>query len=248
MVALTVLAVLAGMAFRGVDALMRAKDRTQSDTERTLRLDNGISQFDADIAQIVNTQVVDPATFDGATLRLTRRGPDGLQLVLWTLQDHRWQRWTSGPMTHVSELQQAWLRSQQWTAISSNALAVLDEVDTFQVYSYCAGGGWGNFQSSCGATQTADASTTDNGGNSTNVSQTNNGSGTGNGSSEASAASGAASSSTVTSGNGPGNGNGNGGGSLNVNVTNIVTFPTGIRIQLGLKQGTLVREREIPTL
>jgi len=150
LVALVILAVLSGMAFRGIDAIVHAKERALADTDRTLRLNNGMAQFEYDASQMVNTQVVDPIGFDGATLRLTRRTPDGLQLVLWTLQDHRWQRWASPPMTHVPQLQEAWLRSQQWETISGSAVTVLDKVDAFQVYTYCLGGGWGNVQSTCG--------------------------------------------------------------------------------------------------
>jgi len=203
---------------------------------------------------------VDPATFDGATLRLTRRGVGGLQLVLWTLQDHRWQRWASAPMTHVAELQEAWLRSQQWGAISPNALAVLDDVQTFQVYSYCASG-WGNFQSSCGTSQTVDGSiqggqNESTGGNiNTNASATNGGANPSAAPSN-SVAAGGGGTSTGANANGSGgagslaSGGGNGNEATNgsVVVNNVVTFPTGIRIQLGLKEGALSRERELPTL
>ncbi len=148
LVALFILAILAGMAFRGVDALVRAKDGAQAATNRTLKVNTGMSQFEYDMAQMVNTQVLDPAAFNGATLRITRRTPDGLQLVVWSLQDGRWQRWASASVTHVSELQDAWMRSQQWDSISGNAITVLDNVTAFNAYSYC--NGWGNFQSSCG--------------------------------------------------------------------------------------------------
>ena len=69
--------------------------------------------------------------WDGATLRFARRTPDGVQLVLWTLQDRRWQRWASAPTTHMTDLTDAWMRSQQWGAISGNAVTVLKDVDSF---------------------------------------------------------------------------------------------------------------------
>ena len=128
LVALFILAILTGMAFRGVEAIARSKDRALAATDHTLKLNTGMSQFEYDASQIVNTQVVDPISFDGATLRLTRRTADGMQLVLWTLQGHRWQRWASAPMTHVPQLQEAWLRSQQWESIAGNAITVLEDV------------------------------------------------------------------------------------------------------------------------
>jgi len=201
LVALFILAILTGMAFRGVDAIVRAKDRALAATDHTLKLNTGMSQFEYDASQIVNTQIVDPIGFDGATLRLTRRAPDGLQLVLWTLQGHRWQRWASAPLTRVSQLQEAWLRSQQWDSIAGNAITVMDDVSTFQVYTYCTGDGWGNVQSSCsGAQQSPTQPPT--------------------------------TSPPPTPARNAGAGN----------------FPTGIRIQIGLPEGNLVRERELPAL
>ena len=104
--------------------------------------------------------------FDGATLRVARRTPQGVQLVLWTLQDRRWQRWASPPYIHMSELTDAWMRSQQWNAISASAVTVLQNVDDFQVY-VCnpatvatSGCSWNNVQSTQGATAPPPTGTT----------------------------------------------------------------------------------------
>jgi general secretion pathway protein J len=161
MVALLIMAVLAGMAFRGVDALVHAKDAALASTDRTLKLNTGMSQFEYDVSQVINSKVLPQAImFDGATLRIARRTPDGVQLVLWTLQDRRWQRWASAPNIHMSDLTDAWMRSQQWDAISGTAVSVLDNVDDFQVY-LCnpaaigtAGCSWNNVQSTQGAAPT----------------------------------------------------------------------------------------------
>jgi general secretion pathway protein J len=135
MVALLIMAILSALAFRGIDALVRAKDAALLSTDRTLKLNTGMSQFEYDISQVVDSKALpQPIMFDGATLRFARRTPDGIQLVLWSLQDRRWQRWASGSFTHMSELTDAWMRSQQWSAISGNAIAVLENVDAFQYY------------------------------------------------------------------------------------------------------------------
>ena len=132
MVALLIMAILAALAFRGIDALVRAKDSALAATDATLRLNTGLSQFDYDIAQVVDSKVLPQALmWDGATLRFARRTPDGVQLVVWTVQDRRWQRWASPPSTHMSDLTDAWMRSQQWGAISGNAVTVLKDVDSF---------------------------------------------------------------------------------------------------------------------
>ena len=164
MVALTIMAILAALAFRGIDALVRAKDSALLSTDRTLKLNTGMSQFEYDLSQVVDSKVLpQPVMFDGATLRVARRTPDGIQLVLWTLQDRRWQRWASGSFVHITELTDAWMRSQQWDAISANAITVLANVDAFQVY-VCnpaalgtAGCSWNNVQSTQGAASGAQA-------------------------------------------------------------------------------------------
>ena len=146
LVALFIMAILSAMAFRGIDAISRARAGAQSATDRTLVLNSGMSQFEYDLAQMVDTQVVQPLEFNGNTFRLTRRSPAGIQLVLWTLQDKRWQRWASAPVVHIADLQEQWLRSQQWDSISAGATSVLDDVTAFQVY--CYRNGWSNCQSS----------------------------------------------------------------------------------------------------
>lgn len=160
MVALVIMAVLSALAMRGMDALMRAKDAALASTDRTLKLNTGMSQFEYDMSMVVDSKVLPKAImFDGATLRFARRTPQGIQLVLWTLQDRRWQRWASAPVVHMSELTDAWMRSQQWNAISGNAVTVLEDVDDFQVYGCnpaavnTPGCSWNNIQSTQGAGQ-----------------------------------------------------------------------------------------------
>jgi general secretion pathway protein J len=160
MVALVIMAVLSALAMRGMDALVRAKDSALAATDRTLKLNTGMSQFEYDMTMVVDSKVLPKAImFDGATLRIARRTPQGVQLVLWSRQDRRWQRWASQPVIHMSELTDAWMRSQQWDAISASAITVLENVDDFQVY-VCnpanlatSGCSWNNVQSTQGAAQ-----------------------------------------------------------------------------------------------
>ena len=162
MVALLIMAILAALAFRGIDALARAKDAALSSTDRTLKMNTGMSQFEYDMSQVVDSKVLPrPIMFDGATLRVARRSPAGIQLVLWTLQDHRWQRWASPAYIHMTDLTDAWMRSQQWDAISGGAVTVLENVEDFQVY-VCnpatiatSGCSWNNVQSTQGAAAAA---------------------------------------------------------------------------------------------
>jgi general secretion pathway protein J len=152
LVALFIMAILSAMAFRGIDAISRARAGAQGATDRTLKLNSGMSQFEYDISQMVDTQVVQPMEFTGNTLRLTRRTPAGIQLVVWTLQDKRWQRWASAPVVHIGDLQDQWMRAQQWDSIAEGATSVLENVSAFQVF--CYRNGWSNCQSSGNVTTT----------------------------------------------------------------------------------------------
>ena len=84
LVALLVMAVMAGLSWQGVDGIVRSRDASQLQLERTLRLNTVIAQWDQDLAAIQDSTVVPQAlSCDGAAVRLTRRTPRGLQVVAW---------------------------------------------------------------------------------------------------------------------------------------------------------------------
>jgi general secretion pathway protein J len=146
MVALVIMAVLATMAWQGVDGLVRAREGAERSGEAALRLGTVISQWEQDLSQIQQSSAAPGLKFDGATLRLTRRAPGGIQLVAWTLQGRSWYRWAAPPVTRIQDLQEWWIRSQSWSAIQADALKMLDEVDSQQVFFY-RGNSWSNAQS-----------------------------------------------------------------------------------------------------
>jgi general secretion pathway protein J len=146
MVALVIMAVLATMAWQGVDGLVRAREGAARSGEAALRLGTVLLQWEQDLTQIQQSNAAPGLKFDGASLRLTRRTPGGVQVVVWTLQNRTWYRWAAPPVTRIQDLQEWWIRSQQWAAIQPDALRMLDEVDSQQVYFY-RGNSWSNAQS-----------------------------------------------------------------------------------------------------
>lgn len=148
LVALFVMAVMAGMAWQGVDMVLRTRESALQRMEQLLRLQTVMAQWDADLAALVDTQLL-PRAFEsaGASVRMTRQHPRGVQLVVWTLRDGRWQRWAAEPVTQVEALQETWLRSQQLIGRESGTLDTLAGVATVQVFEY-RGGALGNAQSS----------------------------------------------------------------------------------------------------
>lgn len=148
-VALAIMAIMAVMAWRGVDALVRTRDGGQAATERTLKLQTALAQWEQDLAQLQATPDTPTLRFDGAALRLTRRTPDGLQIVVWTRQDGALQRWATPPLVRAEALQEWWLRSLQWPAIQADALRLVEDVSDWQVYYFQPGDvTWSNALSS----------------------------------------------------------------------------------------------------
>ncbi len=151
LVALMIMALMAAMAWQGVDAIVRSRDASQLRVESTLRLNTVIAQWEQDLASLQETASVPPLAFDGATLRLTRRGAGGVQLVTWALRNDQTgaslHRWVSPPYTTRAELQEMWLRSQQFQGSEVGQLRTLEGLSQWQVYFY-RGNGWSNAQSS----------------------------------------------------------------------------------------------------
>ena len=107
----------------------------------------GCGRTGAGLAQVLDTQVVQGFQFDGAALRMTRRSPAGVQVVVWSLREGRWQRWASAESTGVGGLQRAWQQSQQLLGRERGTLVALRGVAQWQVFCF-RNGAMSNCQSS----------------------------------------------------------------------------------------------------
>jgi len=153
LVALTIMAVMAVMAWQGIDGIVRTRDVSQARLERTLRLNTVLAQWDQDLVSLQDGGVMGPVWLacDGATVRMTRRTPDGLQIVAWSLRPDgdgvgSWVRWAGPAVKTFAVLHDRWLRSQQLQGGEPGSLKTLDGVLGWQVYFY-QGNGWANCQS-----------------------------------------------------------------------------------------------------
>lgn len=147
LVALLILAMLSTMAWQGIDGMVRARDISQAQLDRSLRLSTVMAQWDQDLAALFDSPAVPHLSFDGSTLRMVRRAAGGAQLVAWSHQGTQWLRWAGPVVTRVAELQESWLRSQQLAADDSGQLLLLDGVDDVQIQ-FFRDNGWSNPQSS----------------------------------------------------------------------------------------------------
>ena len=102
---------------------------------------------DADVSTLHDTGVIDGMpTFDGASLRMTRRTDAGVQLVVWSLRDGIWQRWASRPVVRQAELLELWMSSYQFLGNEAGTVRALPGVAQWQVY-YWRNNAWSNPQS-----------------------------------------------------------------------------------------------------
>ncbi|WP_431777505.1 PulJ/GspJ family protein [Ottowia caeni] len=121
LVALSIMALMALMTWRGIDGMARAQEATRQYTDDVLALQAGLGQWRADLdammvwQQAVNTtnpssnsspvpqEVNRSLTWDGNTLRITRLTAEdaaaGVRVVAWTRRAStgQWLRWQSPP-------------------------------------------------------------------------------------------------------------------------------------------------------
>lgn len=148
LVAMTILAIVAMMSWQGVDGIVRARTASQQRLEQVLRVSSVLAQWEQDLDSTQDSGVLPNAlAFDGASMRITRRAPGGLQLVVWSLRGGTWLRWASPVVTTSNELQQHWLSSQQFMGNEVGQLRTLTGLSDWQVY-YFRGTAWTNAQSS----------------------------------------------------------------------------------------------------
>lgn len=139
MVSMFILAVLAGAAWKGVDAISTARQVADDNLQGTLRLQSVMTQLDADMAQVYDTQVVKGFQFDGANLRFTRRAAGGVQVVVWSVRERKLLRWASPETTRVGDLQDHWRRASQLQGREPGTLVALNGVEQWQVYCFRSG-------------------------------------------------------------------------------------------------------------
>jgi general secretion pathway protein J len=146
LVALFIMALLTALAWQGLDGILRARDSSRASIDRTVRLATVLTQWEQDLGALYDTAVVPAISFDGQTLRLTRRVDGGVALVAWAVRGGLWQRWASPAFVQTEPLQQGWLRSQQLLGNEPDQLTLTDGASQWQIY-FSRGGQWSNAQS-----------------------------------------------------------------------------------------------------
>jgi general secretion pathway protein J len=172
LVALSVMAILSVLSWRGLDSMTRTQAQTRQYSDELLILQTGLAQWNTDLDALVQpsaTPGVQPGPLDwnGQVLRLIRdSAPSGTgwRIVAWTRRDEQgtsqWLRWQSAVLRTQGELQTAWQQAGLW-AQGANAETRTNEVAItplaqWQIF-YFRGGAWSNPLSSDRITATPSA-------------------------------------------------------------------------------------------
>ncbi len=96
LVALMIMALMAAMAWQGVDGVVRSRNDSQARLEQTLRLNTVVAQWEQDLSLVRDTGAAPGLQFDGVSVRMTRSVPGGMQVVVWSLRPSSLISGTSG--------------------------------------------------------------------------------------------------------------------------------------------------------
>ena len=171
MVAIAAMALLALMSWRGLDGMTRAQSLNKDRGDAVLTLQTTLSQWGADLDAIVAPGQIQPVSWNGRVLRLTRRSANGarpaIQVVAWSVRTDagdgpnagtRWRRWQSPDIETRAGWQQAWDQASAWaqdgTGSALGGEVALMPIDAWQLF-YFNGTGWINAASQGGSSGSA---------------------------------------------------------------------------------------------
>ena len=160
LVAVAIMALLAVMSWRGLDAMGAAQTQTQKYGDDVSAVQAGLAQWNADLDALTQLPPLGGVEFDGRILRLTRQylyddvateqtpstaiGGGSIRVIAWgvRMQDgrHQWLRWQSAPLHTRSELQIAWQQAGLWGQNPTDELrqreVAVTAVDDWQIFFY----------------------------------------------------------------------------------------------------------------
>lgn len=127
LVAISVMALLAVLSWRGLDGMARAQAQTRLRADEVLSLQSGLAQWKADLDALTRTPGVTSLDWDGRVVRMTRRstsGNDGLMVVAWTRRvdgdaGGQWLRWQSPVARNLGNWTDSWERAGVWAQTPS---------------------------------------------------------------------------------------------------------------------------------
>ena len=178
LVAISIMALMALLSWRGLDGMTRTQSQLQSRADELLTLQAGLNQWGTDLDALIQLPQTQALDWDGRALRLTRRSAvvptpsdattsaEAVQVVAWARRDMdingatvgQWLRWQSPALRTRGEIQAAWLMAAQWAQNPGDELKKrevrIGPLAQWTVFFY-RGDAWTNPLSSDGATAQA---------------------------------------------------------------------------------------------
>ena len=122
LVAISLMALMAAMAWSGLDGMTRAQAQMRLHSDAVLNLQAGLAQWEADLDALASQPNTPSLDWDGRALRILRRSAskpaEGLRVVAWTRRDMdgagQWLRWQSPALRTRGQLQAAWEKAALW--------------------------------------------------------------------------------------------------------------------------------------
>ena len=165
LVAITVMALLAVLSWRGLDGMARAQAQTSQRADEVLTLQAGLAQWKVDLDALAQLPRVSNLDWDGRVLRMTRRtasGGEGVLVVAWTRRidaaGGQWLRWQSPVLSTAADWNESWSRAALWAQNASTEDRAREvpvtPLEDWQLF-YFRSDAWTNPQSSDGSRGTA---------------------------------------------------------------------------------------------
>ena len=158
LVALFIMALLAGLSWRGIDGMARSQENSRARADQVATLSTALAQWQTDLEQLQELPGQAALDFDGRVLRMVRAmGKDELRVVGWAKRtidgQLRWLRWQSDTLSTRAQLQSAWAQAQRWGQNPGDAELLRETriaaIDDWQIF-YFRNDTWSNPQSSSG--------------------------------------------------------------------------------------------------
>ena len=155
LVAISLMALMTVLSWRGLDGVSRAQIRLQQQSDDVLALQATLAQWGADLEAMAEQPDTPSLDWDGRALRIVRRSSagqgDGLRVVAWSRRNvagqGQWLRWQSPPLLTRNELALAWQKAQVWAQTPSDDDLVREvrtvALDQWQIF-YYRGNAWSN--------------------------------------------------------------------------------------------------------
>jgi general secretion pathway protein J len=161
LVAMGIMALMALMSWRGIDAMLRTHAQLQQRADETRTLQAGLAQWQTDLHRLAPLEGRPAWDWDGKVLRLTRedtQASEGLRVVAWTWrQDNNrpgggdWLRWQSPLLRTQGGWQVAWQQARAWSQSPTTDLRAqeinIHPLAGWQLFVH-RGGSWAHPQSS----------------------------------------------------------------------------------------------------